>query len=485
MKRCFAGKVITLVTLSCAAFLVACAGSAPAVGQDEFAVEQTEPAVQSKPDVTANIPEEHREVASDVPAEALPGETVEKDSAGTPEASDVSDTVAAVPETVNMPEPVDAQEAVGALESPAVSDTVVTKVSFFAVGDVLFHTPLFNACKADENKCDFDPIFKNWKSDIESADFAAVNQETILVSREMGFSSYPAFGTPEQVGDAEIAAGFDIVTHATNHTIDRGAAAIDYTLNFWKSKGEASPIILGIHGSAEDKRAIRYAEKNGIKFAFFNNTYGLNGQKMPEDRQYLVDMQDENDEWLKPIAEADKNADVVVFFMHVGTEYVPIPSEDAQKKVRKAIDAGADIVVCHHPHVVEPFGVVSTPKGNTGLVYWSLGNFISNQKENPKLLGGVAKFVVQKTAVGENASFAVTEATFEGSVTHWDANGYTAIPLKDYTDSLAKRHAGKHASLKELQKLFTEAREGYSRCGTEKASERLPMPISPLGGVRE
>ncbi|MCQ2098199.1 MAG: CapA family protein [Fibrobacter sp.] len=499
MKYNFADKVTSLLIASGAALFVSCAGSAPAV---EPAV--AESAKKNEVPVEDSLPERTSEKVSETvegsvslqgaePAmeesrtelnTELGTENEAPVSAEAQAADDLSAVLAASSVVDNSapdvsqevaPEPVSGQVA-----ETAAPDTVVTKVSFFAIGDVLFHTPLFDACKKDAAKCNFDHIFQFWKSDIESADIAAVNQETILVSREMGFTSYPAFGTPDQVGEAEIAAGFDIVTHATNHTIDRGAKAVDYTLDFWKGKGDASPMILGIHGTQEDKNTIRYLEKNGIKFAFFNNTYGLNGQKMPDDRQYLVDMQDEKDEWLKPITEADANADVVVVFMHVGTEYVPIPSEDAQKKVAKAIDAGADIVVCAHPHVVEPYGVLTTKNGNTGLVYWSLGNFISNQKENPKLLGGVAKFLVQKTAVGEDVSFAVTEATFEGSVTHWDAQGYRAIPLKDYTEELARKHSGKHASLKELQKLFQEANEGFSKCGTGKASEKLPMSIGRL-----
>ena len=172
----------------------------------------------------------------------------------------------------------------------------VSKVSFFAIGDVLMHTPLFAKCEVNISDCVFDQFFAAWKKDIESVDYACVNQETVFVPRGDGYTSYPTFGSPEEVGSAEIHAGFDIVTHATNHTMDRKAKAVDYTLDFWKGK---PMMVLGIHGTAEDQEKIRYDEKNGIKFAFLNFTYGLNGQKMPDNRQYLVDMLDSEGKWLK------------------------------------------------------------------------------------------------------------------------------------------------------------------------------------------
>lgn len=424
------------------------------------------------------------EAASAVPA-AAPAAAESSSSTATEQNAASS---AAEPESAASAAPVDSLAAVGAVEAVEAAaaaevyaeenpEPEVSKVSFFAIGDVLFHTPLFAACKADASKCNYDHIFKYWKNDIQAADFAAANQETIFVPRKEGFTSYPAFGTPEQVGEAEIDAGFDIITHATNHTIDRGAKNIDYTINFWKDK---EMIVLGIHDTAKDQDIIRYAEKKGIRFAFLNNTYGLNGNVMPSGRQYLVDMQDSSGAWLKRIAEADRNADVVVVFMHVGTEYVPVPSADAQTKVAQAIDAGADIVVCAHPHVVEPYGVLKTKKGNSGLVYWSLGNFISNQKENPKLLGGVAKFEVQKTTVKDSSKFEVVSATFEGSVTHWDSEGYRAIPLKDYSDELARKHAGKVASFSEIRRIFNNALNDHVKCGTQKASDALPLAITKL-----
>lgn len=278
----------------------------------------------------------------------------------------------------------DAPFSSSSAELPAVADSTVSEVSFFAIGDVLFHAPLFRNCAEDSSRCDFDGIFALWKKDIQEADIAVVNQETVFVPRSEGYSSYPSFGSPEELGLAEIAAGFDIVTHATNHTIDRGERAVDYTLDFWKDKPAKA---LGIHATAADRDSVFTLERNGIRFAFVNFTYGLNGQKLPENRPYLVDLLDSNGEWVSRVRKAEARAEVTVAFLHFGTEYTELPTAEAMRQAEQAIDAGADILVCAHPHVIEPYGIFTTAAGNRALVYWSLGNFISNQQQLETNLG--------------------------------------------------------------------------------------------------
>jgi len=354
----------------------------------------------------------------------------------------------------------------------------VSKVSFLAIGDVLMHSALYSKCEINISDCVFDRFFSAWKADIDSVDYACVNQETVFIPRGDKYSSYPTFGTPEEVGTAELKAGFDIVTHATNHTMDRGAKGVDYTLDFWKGK---PMMVLGVHGTAEDQEKIRYDEKNGIKFAFLNFTYGLNGQKMPKDRQYMVDMLDSEGDWLKRIAEADENAEVVVAFLHMGTEYTELPDRDALSRAEKAIDAGADILVCAHPHVIEPFGVFKTKKGNKGLVFWSLGNFISNQFRLGTLLGGVAKFDVQKTVDGDKSIVEVTRANLEGSITYVDQNGHSTVPLRDYTEALHAKHAwrgtAKGFSVQSVNKLYDRIIKSNAMCNTLDVSEELPLRL--------
>ncbi len=366
-------------------------------------------------------------------------------------------------------------------EVPEVPDSTVSEVSFFAIGDVLFHTPLFRNCAEDSSRCDFDGIFAPWKKDIQAADIAVVNQETIFVPRSEGYSSYPNFGSPEELGLAEIAAGFDIVTHATNHTIDRGARAVDYTLDFWKDKPAKA---LGIHATEADRDSVFTLERNGIRFAFVNFTYGLNGQKLPENRPYLVDLLDSNGNWISLVRRAESRAEVTVAFLHFGTEYTALPTEEAMRQAELAIDAGADILVCAHPHVIEPYGIFATAAGNRALVYWSLGNFISNQQQLETNLGGVAKFTVRKTQKGDEKKIEILSATLEASVTQQEPGNYHAVPLEAYTEDLAKAHLLRRKipefTRENLQKAFQKTLGESELCRTVSPADGLPLPITNL-----
>ena len=365
-------------------------------------------------------------------------------------------------------------------ELPA-PDSTVSEVSFFAIGDVLFHVPLFAACRDDSSLCRFEHVFSHWKRDIESADIAVVNQETVFVPRSEGYSSYPSFGSPEELGLAEIDAGFDIVTHATNHTMDRGERAVDYTLDFWKAKPAKA---LGIHPTSEDRDSVFTLERNGIRFAFVNFTYGLNGQKLPERRSYLVDLLDSNGNWISLVRRAEAVAEVTVAFMHFGTEYTELPTEEAMRTAEKAIDAGADILVCAHPHVIEPFGIYTTAAGNRALVYWSLGNFISNQQQLETNLGGVAKFTVRKTQREGDIRIEVASAVLEASVTQQEAGNYRAIPLETYTEELAEKHLLRKKipefTLANLQRAFQKTLGGAELCRTLPPAEALPLSITNI-----
>ena len=386
-----------------------------------------------------------------------------------------------VQETLAESSAVDFSVSSSSAEVPKVPDSTVSEVSFFAIGDVLFHTPLFKDCAEDSARCDFEGIFAHWKKDIQAADIAVVNQETVFVPRSEGYSSYPSFGSPEELGLAEIAAGFDIVTHATNHTIDRGERAVDYTLDFWKDKPAKA---LGIHATASDRDSVFALERNGIRFAFVNFTYGLNGQRLPENRPYLVDLLDSSGEWISRVRMAEARAEVTVAFLHFGTEYTALPTEEAMRQAEQAIDAGADILVCAHPHVIEPYGVFTTAAGNRALVYWSLGNFISNQQQLETNLGGVAKFTVRKTQKGDGKKIEILSATLEASVTQQEAGNYHAIPLESYTEDLAKAHLLRRKvpefTLENLQKAFRKTLGESSLCRTLSPADGLPLPITNL-----
>ena len=118
-------------------------------------------------------------------------------------------------------------------ELEEILEEKVDKLTLRMVGDNLIHNTIYFAAKND-NGYDFDMLFENVKEEIEGADISVINQETIFVKDPKRYSSYPTFGSPTEVGDSIVKAGFDVVSHATNHTLDKGISGIKDTLNFWK-----------------------------------------------------------------------------------------------------------------------------------------------------------------------------------------------------------------------------------------------------------
>ena len=333
-----------------------------------------------------------------------------------------------------------------ALPPPPEKVTLTIK----AVGDNLMHSPIYNSCKV-EGGYNFDGLYENIIPYIEDADIAAINQETIFVDDAQTFSGYPAFGTPRQVGESIEKAGFNLITHATNHTYDRGYNALMHTIDFWKKYDHIT--VLGINESEEKQEEIEIFEKGDLKAALLNFTYGLNGYRLPQDKPYLVNIIDCGEENAALLKKAEENADITIVFLHFGTEYTHIPTEQQKKEIEFLVQNGPDVIIGGHPHVIQPVCEHISENGNKAVVFYSLGNFISNQSGTDKILGGMASVTITK----ENGKVAVESYEMLPTVTHAETGKYTAYMLCDYTDELAKKHRRTpNLTVEKLQTLFNK-----------------------------
>ena len=258
------------------------------------------------------------------------------------------------------------------------------KISLIMVGDNLIHDKIYNYAKKGDSY-DFTPILEYIKPIVSKYDLAYYNQETILGGSEIGVSSYPSFNSPYEVGDAMIDAGFNLVSLATNHTLDRGESAILNSRAYWNSKSD-KVMAVGSYSSMEDKNKIDIREVNGIKYTLLNYTYGTNGISVPKGKEYLVniwpvtgvnpDSDNKYQEYKKNIkSDIEKvrdKVDLLMVAMHFGVEYENMPNKyqiDASKYLESL---GVDIIIGAHPHVIQPVTYI-----NNTLVIYSLGNFLS------------------------------------------------------------------------------------------------------------
>ncbi|MHB8128198.1 MAG: DUF4846 domain-containing protein [Mobilitalea sp.] len=325
---------------------------------------------------------------------------------------------------------------------PAMSDKVLTttevdktQVTLLAVGDNLIHIEVVKSGKQEDGTYNYDQLYSNLKEEISSADIAVINQETILGGDDFAYSGYPNFNSPTEIGDAIINAGFDVVLHATNHTMDKGLKAVNNTFAYWEQNPEIT--VLGINETFEESEQIPIVEKNGIKLAMLNYTYSLNGYSLPEDKPYLVNMLDK-EKMSEDIKKAEASADFTIVFPHWGTEYEYVASVAQKELTAFFYEQGVDLVIGTHPHVLEPVEWIETNEDHRMLIYYSLGNFISYQKEAPRMLGGMANITITKDANGTY----ISTAAITPIVTHYGQgpSGFSIYKLTDYNKELAVIH---------------------------------------------
>lgn len=307
-------------------------------------------------------------------------------------------------------------------------------VDILMIGDMLIHTPVYKSGIQNDGTLNYDHFFKNIQKDLDEAEIKIVNQETILGGTELGISSYPCFNSPQEIGDSEAKAGFNVILHATNHAMDKGFPAINNTIEFWKQK-YPNIKILGLNLNKEEQNNITIYNQNDFKIALLNYTYGTNGIPLPKDKPYLVNIL--NEEKIKEdITKAKSLADFIIVMPHWGTEYQYVPDTLQQNYTKLFSDLGVDLVIGTHPHVLENIEIVTNESGHKMLVYYSLGNYISGQNKKDRVIGGMAKVSIEKNYT-TNESY-ITEYELDPIITQ--QGEYTSYKLEDYNDELAKQN---------------------------------------------
>lgn len=234
---------------------------------------------------------------------------------------------------------------------------------------------------------DFSKMFVNLAPIIKQYDLAFYNQETILGGTELGLSSYPTFNSPQEFGDCMISLGFNLISLANNHTLDRGIKAIENSYQYWQDK----PVLTaGSYISFEQRNTPQIRQKNGITYTMLAYTYGTNGIPIPKGKEYLVNVYTK-EMLAEDIARVRDKVDLLIVSMHWGDEYVFTPTKEQESFARYLAELGVDIVIGNHPHVIQPIERI----GKT-LVIYSLGNMISAQNGLERRVGMLAGVQVKK-----------------------------------------------------------------------------------------
>jgi len=245
------------------------------------------------------------------------------------------------------------------------------KATLVATGDALLHSPIYKAAyNVTTDSYDFNYMLTDIKEKIEKYDIKYYNQEVIF-DDDKPYSSYPLFNAPSTWGkNMTQDIGFNLVSLATNHSMDCGNASAKKNAAWWEA--QENVLATGMASTEEKSEAHKIVEVNGITYTMLSYTYGTNGIPVTED--YVVNVFDK-ETVLKDIQEVRDKVDVLIVAMHWGTEYNTGITEIQKEQAKFLGENGVDIILGNHSHCIEPWEWIDEDT----VVFYSFGNFISSQ----------------------------------------------------------------------------------------------------------
>ena len=312
-------------------------------------------------------------------------------------------------------------------------------VSFTAVGDNLIHGSIYQQAKARAggDGYDFSYSYEPVRSFFLNHDLNWINMETIC-NDQFPASNYPRFSTPGQDAKDLYDIGFRIFSVASNHTYDYGNAGVRAMKYFYRDEMPEDILTTGLW---EDTDYIPVYECKGHKIAFLTYTYGMN-EDSNEESGRVIFLSEKN--LIKyQIEKAKEKADCVIVSCHWGDEDKHAINDEQRAIAKNIAEWGADLIIGTHPHVVQDYTRIETSDGRQVFVVYSIGNFISGQKDMDHLVGMVLECTLSFSMDADgNSVVSVENPKLIPTVTHYDEafTNLRVMLLKDYTPELADKH---------------------------------------------
>lgn len=265
-------------------------------------------------------------------------------------------------------------------------------LSLLFVGDLMQHRAQIEAAQTEKGTYDYSNCFTLIKPELKNNDLTIANLEVTFGGKP--YTGYPSFSAPDEFLYSIHKAGFNVLTTANNHCLDRGRHGMERTLNLLDSLHIAHA---GTYRSEKERiqRHPLLIEKRGFRIALLNYTYGTNGIKIspPSIVNYIDKQQIRKDilraRLMKP--------DAIIACIHWGIEYHLHPRKEEKELAQWMLRLGVDHIIGSHPHVIQPIQLTADSlKPSQHVIAYSLGNFISNMSA-PQTDGGLAvKLVLRK-----------------------------------------------------------------------------------------
>lgn len=278
-------------------------------------------------------------------------------------------------------------------DSGAVQKEEAVNISILCVGDIMAHsTNIKSAYDSAAGGYDFSDNYEYVTPYIQQADLALCNVETTFEGTAP--RGYPTFNAPDELAAAIRGAGFDVAITSNNHMMDSGFNGMQRTLQVLRDQGMTT-----VGSRFEGEKPYAVTEANGVKIGIVAYTYEttgagdsgvtINGNRVGEDSQKLINSFNYNElettDYDKIKADIDgargDGAEIVICYFHWGEEYQREPNSYELEIAQKAADMGADIIFASHPHLLQKVDFVTSASGAEVPIFYSMGNFISNQRQ--------------------------------------------------------------------------------------------------------
>ncbi len=352
--------------------------------------------------------------------------------------------------------------------TPPLDDKKVIK--FVAVGDALIHSAIYREAESiASSKTDysgnyyFNDMYSGIASYIKDADIAFVNHEAPIANTAI--TGYPNFNAPSESGDALVDLGFNVINIANNHMFDVDYKVQGYadTIDYWNTK---NVLQIGGYKNNIDFDTARVLNVEGVSIAFLAYTDLINGgcymNKTSERAGYITPLP--NDATLvKHINAAKEKADLVFVSMHWGSENVFTTTAEQRRLAQLIADNGADVIIGHHSHTVQPVEWITGKNGNKTLCIYSLGNLISGMLNSKNMVGGLMSFDIVK----DDGEITIENPIFNPVVCHYEIANFSlrdpegnpvrtnfkVYMMEDYTEALTMKHGTQNYGAYNLKTL--------------------------------
>lgn len=345
-----------------------------------------------------------------------------------------------------------------------------TRLSLLFAGDIMGHdSQIAAAYDTTTRTYDYTSCFQFVKPYVEEVDLAIGNLELTLAGPP--YKGYPAFSSPDQLAIALRDAGFDVLVTANNHSCDKGRRGIERTIEMLDS----FDIVHTGTFADEASRLNDYPlliEKNGFRLALLNYTYGTNGIAVPAPT--VVNLIDTL-QMSKDIQRATLlQPDVIIAFMHWGGEYQSQPNSFQKSITRFLFDKGVQLIIGAHPHVLQP---MEFNKEEQQLVVYSLGNFVSGQRDRYKNGGAIVQIDLSKITKDSTTLTSIDSAGYVLEYVHRDAKKkYSILPAPAFENGDVTIPVGESA--KRLYQEFVDDSRALLRANVNVPErKRRPQPL--------